>query len=169
MKQRDAIDAILQQSNLIGCIISPLQCRANAVPVAGSKKGAESKCWAREHASSGIPRRCSRKQDLPASQWGREARLCSQANEIQITRLKLHAQNNTLKCGGVRDLHAFQSASAIPRALRKHGRWSVIDDEKNCLTVSLLFQPSLLSLLVCKGSGMSAVGYYGPFLHMPMQ
>lgn len=89
--------------------------------------------------------------------------------KIQITRLKLHAQNNTLKCGGVHDLHAFQSASAIPRALRKHGRWSVIDDEKNCLTVSLLFQPSLLSLLVCKGSGMSAVGYYGPFLHVPMQ
>lgn len=89
--------------------------------------------------------------------------------KIQITRLKLHAQNNTLKCGGVRHLHAFQSASALPRALWKHGRWSVTDDEKNCLTVSLLFQPSLLSLLVCKGSGMSAVGYYGPFLHMLMQ
>lgn len=81
MKRRDAIDAILQQSNLIGCIFSPLQWRANAVPVAGSENGAESKCWARGHASSGVPRRCSRKQDLPASQWGREARLCSQANE----------------------------------------------------------------------------------------
>lgn len=45
----------------------------------------------------------------------------------------------------------------------------MIDDEKNCLTVSLLIQPSLLSLLVCKGSGMSAMGYYGPFLHMPMR
>lgn len=84
---------------------------------------------------------------------------------IQITRLKLLAQNNTLKCGSVCDLHAFQYASAIPPALRKHGRWSVIDDEKNCLTVSLLIQ---LNLLVCKGSGMSAVGYYGPFLHMLM-
>lgn len=61
---------------------SSVRSKCSACGVGSEKVVAENESWASEHAAaSGTPPWCFLKQDLPpASQWGREGRLCCQAN-----------------------------------------------------------------------------------------